>query len=336
MILNQNKFPKIVRDGLGNNQVIEYKSHTHMFDVRDWDDHDYWYCEIMIEHAFTQYPITDLVPEDILKKIKEDDNTFLAVSNYLEAFQGVVDHIYTNLVLENNIPPKKILFISNGNDIYLRVKQIANNLNLDYLNVEWDAGWASFLRKNKNKQDKIMLETLNPKKTYPRRFLSLNRRWRPHRCSLVALLAVRRLLDKGHISFAPSDDQQTWKDVLPWIIELNQTQPEVLEDLNTFKEVFYFLPALYVDKSNLVEDNVTNIINNTNYFYENTLFSVVTETNFYRSEGFETVLTLTEKTFKPIISLHPFILVSIPGSLAALKELGYKTFHPWINESYDK
>ena len=32
---------------------------------------------------------------------------------------------------------------------------------------------------------------------------------------------------------------------------------------------------------------------------------------------------------------HPFILVSIPKSLEVLRELGYKTFSPWINESYD-
>ena len=32
---------------------------------------------------------------------------------------------------------------------------------------------------------------------------------------------------------------------------------------------------------------------------------------------------------------HPFILVTIPNSLDVLKEIGYKSFSPWINESYD-
>jgi len=34
--------------------------------------------------------------------------------------------------------------------------------------------------------------------------------------------------------------------------------------------------------------------------------------------------------------LHPFILVGHPYSLKKLKELGFKTFSPWIDESYDE
>jgi hypothetical protein len=246
-----------------------------------------------------------------------------------------VDHIYDKIVIEHNIPPRKILFISNGNDIYLRVKTVANQLNLDYINVEWDAGWASFLRRNKSNQKKAMLETLDLKKDYTKKFLNLNRRWRPHRCSLIALLSARNLLDKGFVSFAPSDDDQNWDNMFDLILDINKECCEVVRDIEFFKNNKHPLPPLYVDKDDLVEDTVTNIIDNTNHFYENSLFSLVTETNFYRNQGLESILTITEKTFKPIISLHPFLLVSIPGSLSALKELGYKTFHPWINESYD-
>jgi hypothetical protein len=32
---------------------------------------------------------------------------------------------------------------------------------------------------------------------------------------------------------------------------------------------------------------------------------------------------------------HPFILVSRPRSLAGLRQLGYQTFAPFIDESYD-
>ena len=335
MILNREQFPKIIRDGFTDNLLLEHKSNTHLFYARNWDEFDYWYCEIMTEHSFDQYPLDTLLDKDTLDKVRYDDKTFLAISNYLEAFQEVVDHIYDKIVIEHNIPPRKILFISNGNDIYLRVKTVANQLNLDYINVEWDAGWASFLRRNKSNQKKAMLETLDLKKDYTKKFLNLNRRWRPHRCSLIALLSARNLLDKGFVSFAPSDDDQNWDNMFDLILDINKECCEVVRDIEFFKNNKHPLPPLYVDKDNLVEDTVTNIIDNTNHFYENSLFSLVTETNFYRREGFESILTITEKTFKPIISLHPFLLVSIPGSLRALKELGYKTFHPWINETYD-
>jgi len=43
----------------------------------------------------------------------------------------------------------------------------------------------------------------------------------------------------------------------------------------------------------------------------------------------------SEKTFKPIVVLQPFITVNYAHSLELLKHMGYKTFHPYINESYD-
>ena len=42
---------------------------------------------------------------------------------------------------------------------------------------------------------------------------------------------------------------------------------------------------------------------------------------------------LSEKTFKAILNHHPFLLVAVPRSLQFLKSMGYKTFHPYINEA---
>ena len=43
----------------------------------------------------------------------------------------------------------------------------------------------------------------------------------------------------------------------------------------------------------------------------------------------------TEKIFKPIWFMQPFVIVGFPGALAHLKNLGFKTFSKYINESYD-
>ena len=45
---------------------------------------------------------------------------------------------------------------------------------------------------------------------------------------------------------------------------------------------------------------------------------------------------MSEKTFHRMAVLHPFILVGHPYSLKKLKELGFKTFSHWIDESYDE
>ena len=44
---------------------------------------------------------------------------------------------------------------------------------------------------------------------------------------------------------------------------------------------------------------------------------------------------VTEKTIKPIASGMPFVSISCYKFLYNLKKLGFKTFHPFIDESYD-
>ena len=64
-----------------------------------------------------------------------------------------------------------------------------------------------------------------------------------------------------------------------------------------------------------------------------TWLTVISEASFGDSEH---ECFLSEKTFKPIACYHPFIIAGNKNSLYRLKELGYKTFSPFINESYDK
>ena len=55
---------------------------------------------------------------------------------------------------------------------------------------------------------------------------------------------------------------------------------------------------------------------------------------YYSSTDFDT-LYITEKTFRNFYLKKPFLLIGQYDSLAALKNIGYKTFHPYIKEDYD-
>jgi len=67
--------------------------------------------------------------------------------------------------------------------------------------------------------------------------------------------------------------------------------------------------------------------------YIDSCFSLVTETTF---DERNTELTfITEKTFKPISTLHPFLVVGSYKTLDYLKGLGYHTFPELFDESYD-
>jgi len=44
---------------------------------------------------------------------------------------------------------------------------------------------------------------------------------------------------------------------------------------------------------------------------------------------------MAEKISKPMMALRPFVVFGICGFLKHLQQLGFKTFHPYIDESYD-
>lgn len=60
--------------------------------------------------------------------------------------------------------------------------------------------------------------------------------------------------------------------------------------------------------------------------------TVVSEASFSDSDH---TCFVSEKTFKPFCCHHPFIIFGNKGSLQHLRDLGYKTFHPYIDEKYD-
>lgn len=65
--------------------------------------------------------------------------------------------------------------------------------------------------------------------------------------------------------------------------------------------------------------------------YLNSYFSVITETIFYEMGHY-----ISEKSFKGIQHLHPFVIVGKPGILKYLKSKGFKTFSEFWDESYDE
>jgi hypothetical protein len=67
--------------------------------------------------------------------------------------------------------------------------------------------------------------------------------------------------------------------------------------------------------------------------YTQSYCHIVIETHFDADQSGGAFLT--EKTFKPIKHGQPFVIVGAPGSLQALRDLGYRTFDYVIDNSYD-
>jgi len=312
---------------------IDHREGTLLWLIRTWDDKDYFYTEIFQGNAFQVFPIDKIIPEPVLEKIKTDDKTYLYICNTHEAFLDIVEPLYQALCVEIGIPPKKIYISNEAADLANKVREYADKHGYEYMNVEWilEFEYSMSIQANEFRLDG---STILTDKVYDKRYLNFNRRWRLHRPTLVGLLLAKNLLSKGYVSLAPSDDNRNWQGMWHWIKVHHAHDPEITELLSKYENEIINMPPLYLDTDELV-NNRALFEEQSLYLYENSLVSIVSETTFYHGAGLNEARFLSEKIFKPIAVGHPFIFVTVPKSLELLRTLGYKTFHPYIDESYD-
>ena len=313
----------------GNSDIHEY--------VKVLDDKNYW-LEYVI-HANEIRIAYDKIPSNVLDLIKHG-SVYLLISNQFECFSSVPEEIYKFLILEKNIPEDKIVFLSGAKEIKqicdIITKDINNIYKTSYIGLDARFHGCEYsISKKMSFIGKLFdfkrMLALTGKRNYTKHFLMLNRRWRLHRPTIVALLQSKNLLEHGYVSLGSNDQNLDWKSVFDTCLYLNKDHEQITDLLTTHKDKILSLENLYLDSDDFDKKTVS-LAPIVEQYYENSFCSIVTETYFYEDR----TLFLTEKTFKPIAYKHPFILVGVPNSLEFLHELGYKTFHPIIDESYDK
>lgn len=167
----------------------------------------------------------------------------------------------------------------------------------------------------------------------PKKFLCFNRVERPHRINLVGHLINQNLINSSYVSFYSHNYDNTWvtnyKKIAHPLIEKN-----IEHILIKNKHLF----PMHLSGDKVHRNNPIDITASDQNLFSETYYSLVTETLFYKNDDTSNMcysIFFSEKVFKPIAMKHPFILVSVPHSLKWLRALGYKTFTPFINESYD-
>jgi hypothetical protein len=227
----------------------------------------------------------------------------------LKLIPGFEDHA-TNLrvaLFAKSIYDKVILVHSEKNSQDL--EQYCKN---SYIGVHYWAhaviakDWYRYARHDKR--------LLCHKRKYKKLFLIYNRGWtgtREYRLKFSELLYNNNLLSNSMTGFFSDSDQ----DYRTYQFKNLNMQPNDFEFLDR-------MPANTSESSNSA-DYVPEDFNNT-------AISIVLETVFDDSR-----IHLTEKTLRPIACGHPFMLAAGPGSLEYIRSYGFKTFDPWIDESYD-
>lgn len=303
---------------------------------------DIWYCMITTAQSIKAQSFVKLMGEETYKKLIEG-SAHLVIDLPFEPFYDCIDAVYEKLVNEELIPASQIIFMSNMYDAYEYNTQAAIRHNSKPINIfyfsalEYMINWHITNDHPKGYMSKFYPKRLSKDKVYTKSFLSLNRRWRPHRPLLIILLWYKKLLEKGYISFGPAGDdtKDNWDHIYDGMKCGTWQNRDLFKIIDENEQEIKKIPYMYLDLPDL-HINQAEQTRSTDTYYENSYFSLIPETTFYYHNQLTNSRFITEKTFKAIAMRHPFVLATIPKSLEVLKNLGYKTFSPWINESYDQ
>ncbi len=244
----------------------------------------------------------------------------------LDTVDKIVRHISNTILIDN------IIYVSSAHNTESNVNVYKEHcathnwipLTLGFLNT-WELSAYSLI--NENGIDRYQAFNTTPR-LKSKNTLCFNRRGTSHRWYTVAEFIKRKLLDKSYFSF-----YQTYKEQNVEQVVLKTTHQDVLDVLWDSREMF----PLEINMK--IADWFDNLNTEDLAMYNNSYFSLITETKFFKEMhsncGHLDQIFLTEKTYRTIANKHPFILMSRPGSLGALVNDGYKTFHPYIDETYD-
>lgn len=255
-----------------------------------------------------------------------------------KAFKAFLGHLD-----QTGIPRNRVIFLDgNLNSAAIAAELVANDgsgvcppiVSKRYLWMEM----SGVYRKARNLADGVdhplVLASQTGVSGVPREkaFLSFNGLPRPHRWALVAFLHERGLLDRGLVSFNPHVREAAFaadqvSEGVAALVTLDRPGATI--------EALASGGALKVDVDYRAAGAARWALcygANETWPFMSSYFSVITDTRF--SDGRTNIVT--EKAMKTIANLHPFVFIGDPGALADLRSHGYRTFAPWIDESYDE
>lgn len=259
--------------------------------------------------------------ETYLKKLRNKEAIFL-IDQTLEGYQkGWLWKWVHDECLNYGISPEAIVYVTGNLDAPEQYKIWADNLNLkERIKVIAFSNFEIDIRRLANESN--LTNDFNSLIEYKKNnviktFNCMNKRLRRHRIIFYLYLQRDNLLDKGLISMNSFDDV------------LLKNSPFTKHDIDLSKQ---FLPLRIYNEDNTENNDLFYINRIVDRVYKDSWVTVISEASYYSEDQ---TIFISEKTYKPIACLHPFIILGNKGSLKKLREMGYKTFKGFIDESYD-
>ena len=200
--------------------------------------------------------------------------------------------------------PKRSIVVSCGN--HLAVEYFKGS---DYITHVPSNRWELSTRDidNRVEHTKTLINHIVTNGKRDNLFICYNRRAHYHRIRFVKLLYDSDFFERGLVSLGVPQEHELISDI---------------------EDEFYGRLPFMIDNLDLTINRANEL---TTKDYMRTYFSIITETTYENSCVF-----MSEKIFKPIVSFHPFFVLTGVNFLKYLRKMGYRTFSEWFDESYDK
>lgn len=299
-----------------------YKDH----DPKLMSDSEYLENSVFIIGA---YSINNLISyAEKLSKLQNKKLLVLIPQSTL-SFKGFHSHALLehvkNFIRLASIKNENVYVISRLETDQEFIHEVIPNCNFHYFDVwlyeffyEYVDKWSGFTK---------TLGKRNLKNFLNKKFAVFSNRFEYDRFTFYCNLAKHGILDNAHYSFGNLSTTGKGSsarcfnndELLASIAHYaNNTKKQKIE--TWIKGIPYYLCS---DPTNTHALEINDACNSSN-------LNIVIENFSNQHDGF-----ISEKTYRPMYLKKPFIVYSMPGCLEILRKLGYKTFHPYIDESYD-
>jgi hypothetical protein len=280
-----------------------------------------------------EYMFADIIPTAILAHLRTGKVKLLI--NYVHEPMAPVDQInFTNVedkMSELGVDGSDIIVVG-GNKFSHPTSKIKFTDGGILMGQQMAADMDSFPRKTAlgYYSDFARESDLDQSKVRSKKFLCFNRTMKPHRFMIAYLALKHKLLDNSIFSFI-NPNGMTAHSIHHQLRHYYglASDPELEEISST---IFNLIPyEIDTQHLSVTEKQSFGNENSKKELYLDTYLHLTSETRFDSGD----YPFFSEKTYRPLINLQPFIFIGNHHSLEKLHKMGFKTFHPFINEDYD-
>ena len=286
-------------------------SPQYVFPIRS-DKLGFFAGETTLKELLTDFSFT--IPDRVINDVRENrckiliDNSFESYDVVATDYMSVIKEIIIKTIKKYNL--KKT-------DVILLTANYRTRLSNDFLVAVKNWG-DTRIRPCDNNFFNLQKNLILSNAERPKKILTFMRKERSFRFHFAKFIYDNNLKEDNIVTFGKNVSPYYWDNnsiqfdeeflnSLPWQYDI---------DLKNNKTFEFMLARSEAEINAYLETYI-------NYVVERSITYLDYE------------LDISEKTFKPIAFLQPFVVFGQPGSLGFLKSLGFKSFDRWWDESYD-